>query len=89
MKYRFDRHEHSIDIKPHGNAITKNKPFSRSKASTISLLRERVQKKPLIQVLQEVENIRGGVMGGSSMCDLLHNWKQNLQLAIQGKVQRE
>lgn len=34
VQYSFDRHEHSVELKPHGNAKSK-KPFSRTKPSVV------------------------------------------------------
>ena len=69
VQYSFDRHEHPIDIKPHGNSKGK-KPFTRTKPSTLNLLKESVKTKPPRKALREVENVMGGVMGAKLACDL-------------------
>ena len=68
LKYKFDRVEHAIEVKSHGNTIKKEGPFSRTKAST--LLKKGLDNNPPVKVLQQVENIKGGVLGASSLCDL-------------------
>lgn len=82
VQYAFDRYEHTIDIRPHGNSKG-NKPFSRSKFSTISMLKKSVKTKQPLKALREVENIRGGIMNAKSGCDLPRNRKQvhNLKYA--------
>ncbi len=42
VKYRFDRAEHSIDIKSHGNSIKEGAPFRRTNPSTLNLLKKGV-----------------------------------------------
>ena len=39
VQYTFDRHEHSVELKPHGNSKSK-KPFSRTKPSVIHRIKE-------------------------------------------------
>ena len=82
VQYAFDRYEHPIDIRPHGN-LKGNKPFSRSKSSTISMLKESDKTKQPLKALREVENIRGGIMNAKSGCDLPRDRKQvhNLKYA--------
>ena len=63
VQYGFDRNEHPIDVKPHGNSKGK-KPFSRCKASTLKMLKRSAEAKPPLQALRQVENIRGGGGGG-------------------------
>lgn len=75
VQYSFDNLEHPIEVKPHGNSKGKM-PFSRSKPSTLSLLKTISETKPPTQALAEVENIRGGVMNAQSGCDLPRNRKQ-------------
>ena len=62
------------------------KPFSRTKPSTLSLLKESVKTKPPRKALREVENVLGGVMGAKLACDLPRNRKQvkNLKYNING-----
>ena len=74
LKYRFDRVEHAIEVKSHGNAIKKKGPFSRTKASTLTLLKKGLDNNPPV-------NIKGGVLGASSLCDLPRDRQQihNLQ----------
>lgn len=74
MQYSFDRFEHHIDLKPHGNSKGK-KPFNRTKPSVIKLLKASSSKAPR-KILREVENKQGGVMGAMSGCDLPRNKKQ-------------
>ena len=76
VQYGFDRNEHPIDVKPHGNSKGK-KPFSRCKASTLKMLKRSAEAKPPLQALRQVENIRGGgVVNAKSGCDLPRNRKQ-------------
>ena len=76
IQYGFDRKEHAIDIKPHGNS-KKQLSFKRTKPSTLKLVKKAVKenKRPL-RVLREVENIQGGVMSAKSGCDLPRNRRQ-------------
>ena len=76
VQYAFDRNEHSIELKPHGNSKKRNKLFSRSKPSTIELLKKSAQTNAPRKALREVENLRGGVVGAQSGCDLPRNRKQ-------------
>lgn len=82
VQYAFDRYEHPIDIRPHGNSKG-NKPFSQSKFSTISMLKKSVKTKQPLKALREVENVRGGVTSAKSGCDLPRDRKQvhNLKYA--------
>ena len=69
MQYSFDRSEHSIELRPHGNSKGKE-IFSRTKPSTIKLLKDKVQTKTPRVALREVENIKGGVGNAHSAGDL-------------------
>jgi len=71
VQYGFDRKEHPIDIKPHGNTKKRDTSFKRTKPSTLKLVKKGVEenKRPL-KVLRDVENIQGGVMNAKSGCDL-------------------
>lgn len=75
VQYSFDRHEHSVELRPHGNSKGKE-PFSRTKPSTVKLLKDAVQTKSPRVVLREVENIKGGVANAHSAGDLPRNRKQ-------------
>ena len=85
VQYAFNRNEHPIELKPHGNK--KDKPFCRSKPSTLQLLKESAQRNAPRKALQEVENIRGGVLGAQSGCDLPRNHKQIYNLNYAKKYQ--
>ena len=76
VQYGFDRKEHPIDIKPHGNS-KKRHLFRRTKPSTLKLVKKAVEenKRPL-KVLREVENIQGGILNAKSGCDLPRNRRQ-------------
>lgn len=69
MQYSFDRREHAIEIKLHGNSKG-NMPFNRCKPSTVKKLKLSAQVKTPTQALQDIENSMGGVMGARSSCDL-------------------
>lgn len=75
MQYSFDRREHAIEIKPHGNSKGKM-PFNRCKPSTVKKLKLSAQVKTPTQALQDIENSMGGVMGARSSCDLPRDRKQ-------------
>ena len=45
VQYAFDRNEHPIELKSHGNSKKRNKLFSRSKPSTIEVLKRFAQEK--------------------------------------------
>lgn len=75
VQYSFDRQEHPVDLKPHGNS-KKEKPFTRTKPSTLSLLKESVKTKPPRKALRDVKNVLGGVMGAKLACDLPRDRKQ-------------
>ena len=68
VQYSFDRQEHPVDLRPHGNSKGKQL-FKRTKPSVIQQLKEASKNKPPKKVLREIENIQGGVMGAKSGCD--------------------
>ena len=75
--YAFDRHEHSINLKPHGNSTKKKTPFRRTKQSTMRLLKKEAEKNITpCKILQCVENIKGGIINVSSSCELPRDRKQ-------------
>ena len=89
MQYGFDRKEHPIDIKPHGNTKKKDTSFKRTKPSTLKMLKKGVQeKKRPLKVLREVENIQGGVMNAKSGCDLPRDRRQiyNAKMASKSRA---
>ena len=75
MQYSFDRFEHQIDVKPHGNSKRKQ-PFSRTKPSVIKRIKASSCTKAPRKVLREIENSQGGVMHAKAACDLPRNRKQ-------------
>ena len=81
VQYSFDRHEHSIELKPHGNSKGKES-FSRTKPSTIKLLKDTIQTKTPRVALRQVENVKGGVGNARSAGDLPRNRKQVDNLSI-------
>ena len=87
VQYGFDRYEHPVKVHPHGNSKTNTKSFSRTKASTIGMLKKSISesKKPT-KVIAEVEKVRGGVMQAQSTCELPRNRRQvyNLKQASKG-----
>ena len=89
VQYGFDRKEHTIDIKPHGNS-KKQHSFKRTKPSTLKLVKKTLEenKRPL-QVLREVKNIQGGVMSAKSGCDLPQNRRQICNAKQANKVRSE
>ena len=89
VQYRFDRKEHAVDIKPHGNS-KKQSSFRRTKPSTLKLVKKSVEenKRPL-RVLREVENIQGGVMSAKSGCDLPQNRRQTYNAKQASKIHSE
>lgn len=76
VQYGFDRKEHAIDIRPHGNS-KKQGSFKLTKPSVLKLMKKSLKenKRPL-RVLREVENIHGGIMSAKSSCDLPRNRRQ-------------
>ena len=54
----------------------KKKNYSRNKPSTIELLKKSAQTKAPREALREVENLRGGVVGAKSGCDVPRNRMQ-------------
>ena len=84
VQYSFDRHEHPIQLKPHGNSKGKQ-PFTRTKPSTIHLLKSSVETKAPRKVLRDVEQLKGGVMGASSAYDLPRNRQQIHNLKYSAK----
>ena len=62
VQYYFDRNEHELAVKPHGNSKKENKPFTRTQPSTMSLLKEEVKKKCPKKALRVVENVKGGLL---------------------------
>ena len=85
VQYAFDRNEHSIELKPHGNSKKRSKVFSRSKPSTIKLLKKSAETNTPRKALQEVENLRGGIIGANSGCDLPQNRQQVYNLNYRKK----
>ena len=83
--YSFDCHEHSVELKPHGNSKGK-KPFSHTKPSVINRLKESAQSKAPGKVLRQIENEQGGVMGAKSACDLPRNRQQVKYLKYSSKT---
>lgn len=75
VQYCFDRNEHSVDLKPHGNSKGTT-PFCCTKPSTLAKLKASVQTKAPRKALREVEQSLGGVSGANSACDLPRNRKQ-------------
>ena len=75
-------HSTVIDVQPHGNSKG-NKLFSRSRLSTIFMLKKSVKTKQPLKALREVENICGGVMNAKSGCGLPRDRRQvhNLKYA--------
>ena len=86
VQYSFDRHEHSIELRPHGNSKGKE-PFSRTKPSTVKLLKDAVHTKTPRVALREVENIKGGLANAHSAGDLPRNCKQVDNLKYSTKPQ--
>ena len=62
-------------MRPHGNSKEKQL-FSRTKSSTIQLLKQSAKAKNPRKALREFENLKGEVMGAKSGCDLPRNYKQ-------------
>ena len=88
IQYGFDRQEHPIEAKPHGNSKGE-RPFCRCKPSVLKQMKGSVENKPPLQVLREVENLKGGVMNARSGCDLPRNRKQayNFKFAVKHQPQ--
>ena len=86
VQYRFDRAEHPIEITKHGNSLKNKGPFKRTKASTIAMLKKGLDKHQPVKVLQEVENLKGGVVGASSSCDLPRDRRQLYNLKHSTKL---
>ena len=77
VQYSFDRKEHPIDIRPHGNSKKKEDAFRRTKPSTLKLIKTSVtENKCPLKVLREVENLQGGVMQAKLSCDLPRDRRQ-------------
>jgi len=85
VQYAFDRNEHAIELKLHGNSKKRSKVFSRSKLSTIELLKKSAETNAPRKALREVENLRGGIAGASSGCDLPRNRQQVYNLNYRKK----
>ena len=91
MQYGFDRKEHLISLNPHGNSKKENKAFSRTKASTLKMIKESVGKhkgRP-IKILREIENEHGGIMEAHSSCDLPRNRRQIYNMKHSANVKKE
>ena len=89
VQYGFDRKEHTVDIKPHGNS-KKQCSFRQTKPSTLKLVKKAVEKnKRPLKVLREVGNIQGGVMNAKSGCDLPQNRQQIYNAKQASKVHGE
>lgn len=86
VQYRFDRAEHPIEITKHGNSLKNKGHFKRTKASTIAMLKKGLDKHQPVKVLQEVVNLKGGVVGASSSCDLPRDRRQLYNLKHSTKL---
>jgi len=53
IQYSFDRREHPIDVRAHGNSKGKQ-PFHRTKPSTIRLLKQSAETKVPRKALREI-----------------------------------
>jgi hypothetical protein len=73
-----------VEINPHGNSKSTSKSFSRTKPSTLKLIKKSVKSNRPLSVLRSIENKFGGVMNASSSCELprdrrqIYNAKQKL-----------
>lgn len=90
VQYGFDRNEHPVSINPHGNSKKSAKSFSRTKPSTIKMIKKSVDenKRPM-KILRAIENDQGGVMQANSSCDLPRDRRQVYNIKQASKVKQE
>ena len=91
VQYYFDRNQHKIEIRPHGNSTKDRKPFSRTQPSTIQLLKDGMKEKCPKKVMRDVETAKGGIIEASSGCELPRNRRQvyNLKQVESAKREKE
>ena len=90
VQYGFDRSEHPVSINPHGNSKKSAKGFSRTKPSTIKMIKKSVDegRRPM-KILRAIENDQGGVMQAHSSCDLPRDRRQVYNIKQASKVKEE
>ena len=73
IQYRFAGEEHSVEVKPHGNAKKTLRPYKRTCPSTLKDLKEELQQHPPKRAVFKVEQRRGGFLNVSCVGELPRN----------------
>ena len=73
IQYQFAGEEHSVEVKPHGNAKKILRPYKRTCPSTLKDLKEELQQHPPKQAVFIVEQRRGGFLNVSCVEELPRN----------------
>ena len=70
IQYRFAGEEHSVDVKPHGNAKKVLRPYKRTCPSTLKDLKDELQQHPPKRAVFKVEQKRGGFLNVSCIGEI-------------------
>ena len=89
MQNYFDRNQHKVEIKPHGNSIKEKKPFTRTQPSTIQRIKTSMKGKCPKKAVREVESSKGGLMEATSSCELPRNRRQAYNLKHYEQLKKE
>ena len=73
IQYRFAGEEHSVEVKPHGNAKKILRPYKRTCPSTLKDLKDELQQHPPKRAVFKVEQKRGGFLNVSCIGELPRN----------------
>ena len=87
VQYEFEDEQHPLSNAPHGNAKS-NKPFARSKASTVEKIKVRTLTKGPSQVYDEVFEEAGGMIAFECLADIPKGRKQVENLKYNSRPQK-
>ena len=73
IQYRFAGEEHSVEVKPYGNAKKILRPYKRTCPSTLKDLKEELKQHPPKRSVFKVEEKRGGFLNVSYVGELPRN----------------
>ena len=87
MQYELEDEQHPVSNAPHGNAKS-NKPFARSKASTVEKIKVKTLTKGPSQVYDEVFEEAGGMIAFESLANIPKGRKQVENLKYNSRSQK-
>ena len=77
MQYWFENgKEQKVLVKPHGNSKLRKQPFCRTHPSTMALIKRKAENCAPKDAVSAIYNKQGGMMGATSMGELLRNRQQ-------------